>query len=290
MADIVYGDNHLFGINHLSLEKAESYKKQFANENALRECFSMLNKHNVNAQMISSHMTAANAVKIALEEYPALTIHPVIPYAHAINDDAAANGVMKTAIKLLMPSAKDVVVSLLKLLTPGVTVDVPRSSVKRFITSQIAQFGDIPKANRGVLFINNVFCDLLVGMGMIEWFHHFREICHELGYKPGVITYNPGFFIKNPMPWLTICVNHNHIGFLTNVSKKEIQSLSKQQNVWAMGVFGSGSYDLNDVLQDLAEHQFQSVVYATSKEERLAGFMSSWHEMTQETPLRESSE
>lgn len=280
MPDIVYGDNHLFGINHLSLEKAEAYKKKFEDQDALRDCFKMLQTHNVSAQMISSHKTAAGVVKIALEEVPDLTIHPVIPYAHAINDDAAANGVMKTAIKLLMPSFKDIVTSTMRLLLPGMTVNVPLSSVRRFTKSQVQEFGEIPRKNRGVLFINNVFCDLLVGMGMVEWFHHFKVVCEELGYRPGVITYNPVFFVKHPMPWLTVCINHNHKGYLTNISENDLTSLYSKHNVWAMGVFGSGSYTQEDVLADLSTHKFESVVYATSKEARLASFMKQWQAFT----------
>lgn len=278
MPNIVFGDNHLFGINHLSLEKAEAYKKHFENKEALRDCFTMLQNHNVNQQMISSHKTADKVCQIALEAHPSLTIHPVIPYAHAINDDAAANGVMKTAIDLLMPSAKDIFTSICRLLHPKKSVKVPVSSIRRFTESQIRQFGDIPQKNRGVLFINNVFCDLLIGMGLVEWFDAFRDICEDLGYQPGVITYNPSFFIKHPMPWLTICINYNHKGYLTNISDKELTALYNQQKIWAMGIFGSGSYNQEDVLNDIVEHQFESIVYATSKEPRLASFLQQWNQ------------
>lgn len=277
MPNIVFGDNHLFGINHLSLDKAEEYKKKFSNENALRDTFCMLKANNVHEQMISSHKTAIDVCKIAFKEHPKLVIHPVIPYAHSINDDAAANGVMKTAIKLLMPSVKDILSSVYSLLHPNKSVPVPTSSIKRFTMAQLKQFGEIPVHNRGVLFINNVFCDLLIGMGLVEWFYAFNDICKEIGYRPGVITYNPSFFVKNPMPWLTICINHNHKGFLTNINENELTSLYNNQKVWAMGVFGSGSYEQEDVLKDISKHKFESVVYATSKEARLKSFLEQWN-------------
>jgi hypothetical protein len=273
MLNVVFGDNHLFGINHLSLEKAEAYKKQFSKGNALRDSFVMLKNNGVTEQMMSAHQTAKQVCEIALEAHPEIIIHPVIPYAHAINDEAAANGVVKTAIKLLKPSIADTIKTVFDFLHPGRSVEVPKSSVRRFVLAQLEHFGNLPHKNKGVLFINNVFCDLLIGMGVVEWFYHFRDICAELGYKPGVITYNPNFFVKHPMPWLEICVHHNHKNFLNNLEDDALKSLCNQQKVWAMGIFGSGAYQQEDVMKDLADNNFASVVFASSKEHRLVSFL-----------------
>lgn len=275
MCEIVFGDNHLFGINHLSLDKAEHYRKFFSDDNNLSEVFRGLRDNGISEQMLSSHASAGRVASIALGVHSNLVIHPVIPYAHAINDKAAAQGVVKTAFELLKPSLGDAAGSLVSLLAPGRQVKTPYSSMKRFIEAQVNTFGAIPDKNKGTLFINNVFCDLLVGFGLVEWFDELPKVCQELGYDAGVITYNPRFFINRPVEGISLCINHNHMGYLNNLDSEELCSLTSAYDVWAMGVFGSGAYRLDDVVSDLTRSQFQKVVFASSKAERLAAFSSS---------------
>lgn len=273
MANVVFGDNHLFGINHLSLEKADEYKKKYSSSDNLAKVFEVLKRNDVNDQMISAHATASQVCKIALENHGNLRIHPVIPYAHAINDNAAAHGVIKTAFKLLRPTVLDLLKLCAQTISPWNNVTLPRSSVERFVKNQIQSFGDLPNGNKGVLFVNNVFCDLIIGMGLDEWFDYFVSVSNELGYEAGVITYNPAYFLKNRISNIQVCINTNHLGFLNNIDRAELDELVQCYDVWAMGVFGSGAYDQDDVITYLHDVGFNSVIFASSKEERLHAFL-----------------
>lgn len=273
MPEVVFGDNHFFGINHLSMEKAQSYRDEYASQSALAKTFRMLARHDVNEQMISAHLRAREVCDVALSTHRGLVIHPVIPYAHAINDQAASQGVVSTGIDLLMPSIPDMFRIFFEVLSSNVTVQVPRSSVERFVDHQLRLFGKIPNKNRGVLFLHNVFTDLLIGLGISEWFDHYRGICEERGYRAGAITYNPNYFNKNQLRDFELCIQHNHVGFLNNISSTELIQLCGVFRVWAMGVFGSGAYDEKDVVDDLLHTPFEKVVFASSKEGRLSRFV-----------------
>ena len=133
-------------------------------------------------------------------------------------------------------------------------------------------FSSVPASNKGVLFINNVFCDLLIGFGFYEWFDYLPKICSEFGFQAGVITYNPRFFLKHNFDGVTICVHHNHKGYLSNLNSSELRALNQKYNVWAMGVFGSGAYSVNEVTADLNKRGFKKVVYASSKRNRIIEF------------------
>ena len=122
--------------------------------------------------------------------------------------------------------------------------------------------------------MHNVFADLLIGLDISEWFDHFRGICEERGFGAGVITYNPMYFLDNCLPGLELCIQHNHVGFLNNIGREQLDSLCASYPVWAMGVFGSGAYAEKDVIQDLLRTPFKKVVFASSKEERLSRFVS----------------
>lgn len=272
MPSVVFGDNHLFGINHLSFQKADEYKKLYSDTDELKKIFLTLKQCDIGEQMMSSHITAADVVDLALKTHSNLVIHPVIPYAHAINDSAASNGVVKTAVNLLRPSLLDAGLSMFRLLLPYSSLTIPYSSVKRFVASQLSVFSNVPASNKGVLFINNVFCDLLIGLGLYEWFDYLPKIFSEFGYQAGVITYNPRFFLKHNFEGITVCMNHNHMGHLSNLNPSELAELHKKYNVWAMGVFGSGAYSIVDVISDLNKGNFKKVVFASSKSSRIIEF------------------
>lgn len=273
MVDIVFGDNHLFGINHLSMDKAQQYQEKFRDSDALLNIFEMLKSNGINEQMISAHERAAEICQLAINAHSRLIFHPIIPYAHAINDMAASQGVIRTTANLLRPTFSDFLRLAAQLFLPTCTLKIPRSSIKRFIDAQLNMFGSLPRRNRGTLFLNNVFTDLLIGMGAVEWFELYQELCASRGFKAGVITYNPSFFFKNRFNLDSICINHNHVGFLTNIRDDELSEMSNWYSVWAMGVFGSGAYTEADVINDLGKKYFSKVVFASSREDRLVTFI-----------------
>lgn len=273
MPDVVFGDNHLFGINHLSIEKAEQYREEFADRQALKRTFALLRKYGVDDQMMSAHIRAKDVFAVALDEHPRIRIHPVIPYAHAINDQAASQGIVATGLTLLRPSMKDAARLLVELISPQQFIRMPRSSIGRLIDEQLRLFGEIPEANRGVIFIQNVFADLLIGMGMSEWFEEFADLCRTRGFGAGIITYNPQYFLSHRFPGIELCIQYNHVGYLNNIDPEQLVELCDIYPVWAMGVFGSGAYSEPYVIRDLLSQRFSKVVYATSKEERLARFV-----------------
>lgn len=275
MPDIVFGDNHFFGINHLSIEKADRYKTLFSSNEALTKVFQSLARNGVNEQMISAHATAGQVCRVALATHPTLKIHPVIPYAHAINDSAASEGVIKTAVQLLRPSVIDICRLMGQLLHPRKDAIIPYSSVDRFIRRQLRVFGDIPPENRGVLFMSNVFTDLLIGLGAWEWIERLNVICKKYGYSAGVITYNPSAFLNRINLPISLCINYNHKHYLTNIEHDALDTLIRQYPVWAMGVFGSGAYSASDVVADLKTRDFRKVVFASSREGRLREFVTS---------------
>lgn len=274
MSKVVFGDNHFFGINHLSVQKAQDYRARFADRGVLADSFRMLARYDVGDQMMSAHRHAACVCQVAREVHPTLTFHPVIPYAHSINDEAAVRGLLGTAFRLLRPSVKDLIKLVFQMINRSVEAQIPSSSIRRFVDSQLQFFGDIPMENRGVLFLNNVFSDLLVGLGAYECFDHFREACLENGYEAGIITYNPSFVFRNPLPGFNLCIHYNCKGFLNNLTGTELNRLSTGYPIWAMGIFGSGAYSEEEVLEDLRGRPFQKVVFASSKEERLKRFVA----------------
>ncbi|MDC1296933.1 hypothetical protein N8Z37_01310 [Octadecabacter sp.] len=260
---LILGDNQFFGVNHSNLAKAEAYRHQFSEPAVVESFIKGARELGVDEIFVSTHPSADDLVSFCNASN--VKIHPAIPYAHAMNDLAAAQGVVRLIVQRFRPSHTDLFKLILSYLL-GNGLFTPKSTVRRFVNSELNLLGKID--NKGTLFLNNVFTDLIIGAGCIEFFQYFTSVAKELGYKPGFVTYNYNFFQNNKFHDCALCVNYNLRGFLSP-SFDEVQELKKCYEVSVMGVMGSGIYDFDEVLRDLNRLDPFGVVYGTSRLERL---------------------
>ena len=143
--------------------------------------------------------------------YDKFEIYPCMPYAHKYNNAVAELGVMG-ALKKMLPG------SVIGSLARG-GISLARKDyigiMNLLVDAEMKMFNGI---QTGVIFLQNIVTDLILGMGMSDFFVAFADYVREKhNAEPGFITMNLPFLldvlekrgIDNPI----ICASINKIGF-----------------------------------------------------------------------------
>jgi hypothetical protein len=94
-----------------------------------------------------------------------------------------------------------------------------------------------------------------------------------------LITQNPAVILAAPLagPYVA-CFSYNKLGYMVNPSlEKTVEAIRrvdrKNCEMWAMQILAGGAITPEEALQDEALNCFDALLYATTKAERIDGFM-----------------
>ncbi|MEY8829348.1 hypothetical protein AB9K34_13220 [Sedimentitalea sp. XS_ASV28] len=245
MDRLLFGDNQFFGINHMSEEKARAQAMRFQDLDAILEVLQAATQEGIGTFMCTTHDRVGEICKVVKaepERFPGFTFYPCMPYAHKYANAVTDHG-MIGAVTHFMPEDG----FLKSALTGGKALagkDI-EGIVKILIDAEMKMFSGLPTP---VIFFQNVFVDLLLGMGMHGVFRIFHDhVVEKYRAEPAFITMNmpalldalEGVGISNPI----ICSNINKLGFRMCGGFEAYEDTMRNREVRAvaMSVFASGA-------------------------------------------------
>ena len=214
MDRIFFGDNQFFGINHLSEEKARVQALRFKETSAVIDILDFVYDLGINTFMCTTHDRIGEIcdhIRANPERYKDFKIYPCMPYAHKYANAVTELGVIG-ALKRFMPG------NVFSTVAKGGMALAKKDFIammELLVDAEMKMFSGI---NTEVIFLQNIVTDLLLGLGMKDFFVAFSEhIKKKYGAEAGFITMNMPLLlhtlqecgIENPI----ICSSINKIGF-----------------------------------------------------------------------------
>ncbi|WOI58411.1 hypothetical protein [Palleronia sp. LCG004] len=269
MDRLLFGDNQFFGINHMSEEKARAQAMRFQSTDAIMAVLDAAYDAGIRTFMCTTHDRISEICEIVRnnpDRYPDFVFYPCMPYAHKYANAVTDLG-MLGAITNFMPED-----GFLRTALSGGKALAGRDIegiAKVLIDAEMKMFRGL---NTPVVFMQNVFTDLLLGMGYtraLKVFHdHVKE---KYGAEPAFITMNmPMLFealtkegIENPI----ICSNINKIGFrMSGGHERYLETLrTGKLRAIAMSVYASGAIPPEEAIEWISElPNVQSIVFGAS--------------------------
>ena len=269
MDKLLFGDNQFFGINHMSEEKARAQAMRFQDSSAIMDVLDVAYDAGIRTFMCTTHDRIAEIADIVRnnpDRYPDFLFYPCMPYAHKYANAVTDFGMMG-AVQHFMPEG-----GMLQTALRGgaalATKDVD-GIAKILIDAEMKMFKGLKTP---VVFMQNVFTDLLLGLGFgraLRVFHdHVRETYNA---EPGFITMNMPLClemleregIENPI----ICSNINKIGFRMCGGAEAYKAAMEAGRVRAvaMSVYASGAIPPAEAIEWVSElPNLESIVFGAS--------------------------
>lgn len=252
MDRLLFGDNQFFGINHMSEEKARAQAMRFQELDAIMEVLEAARAEGIRTFMCTTHDRVGqicDRVRAEPARHSGFRFYPCMPYAHKYANAVTDHG-MIGAVTHFMPED-----GFLRTALRGgsalATRDV-EGIAKILIDAEMKMFRGLETP---VIFVQNVFVDLLLGMGLKDAFRIFHDyVIERYGAEPGYITMNMPLLldtleevgIENPI----ICSNINKIGFrMCGGLERYVDTLrNRRLRAVAMSVFASGALPADEAI------------------------------------------
>ena len=269
MDKLLFGDNQFFGINHMSEEKARAQAIRFQETDAIMRVLDTAYDLGIRTFMCTTHDRLSEICQIVRNDpyrYADFTFYPCMPYAHKYANAVTEHG-MFGALSAFLPED-----GLLQTALRGgsalATKDIA-GMAKIMIDMEMKMFSGLKTP---VIFVQNVFTDLLLGMGYTGAFRTFHDhIKEKYDAEPGYITMNLPMLadaleregIERPI----ICANINKIGFRMcgGIDKYRAVLERGQVRAVAMSVFASGAIPAEEAIAWLSDlPNIEAVVFGAS--------------------------
>lgn len=276
MDRLLFGDNQFFGINHMSEEKARAQAMRFQDTGAIMDVLDVAYEAGIRTFMCTTHDRIAEIAQIVRDNpdrYPDFLFYPCMPYAHKYANAVTDYG-MLGAVQHFMPEG-----GMLQTALRGgaalATKDVD-GIAKILIDAEMKMFKGLKTP---VIFMQNVFTDLLLGMGFTHALKVFHDhILDTYEAEPAFITMNMPMLVEaleaegitNPI----VCSNINKIGFRMCGGIESYTEMMKAGRVRAiaMSVYASGAIPPAEAIEWVAGLEgLQSIVFGASSKGNILG-------------------
>lgn len=268
MDRILFGDNQFFAVNHMSEEKARSQALRFADTKAVIDVLDIAYDLGIKTFMCTTHDRIAEVcdhVRANQERYKDFKFYPCMPYAHKYANAVTELGIMGS-LKKFIPG------NLFGTIFKGGMAAARKDFLGMMEILVDAEMKMFKGLNTEVIFLQNVITDLLLGMGMSDFFVGFSEhVKKKYNAEAGFITMNMPMLldvlesrgIQNPI----ICSNINKINFRMcgglEAYEKIIQE--RQFRPIAMSVLASGAIPPAEALEYVcAQKGIKSILFGAS--------------------------
>lgn len=276
MDRLLFGDNQFFGVNHMSEEKARAQMMRFQKTDAIMEVLDTAYDEGIRTFMCTTHdriAEIADRVRADTARYGDFLFYPCMPYAHKYANAVTEHG-MIGALRHFMPSD-----GLLSTALAGGKALATREidgMAKVLIDMEMKMFEG---TKTPVVFVQNVFADLLLGMGFTRALKVFHDhVAEKYGAEPAFITMNMPMMLdaleKEGIERPIICSNINKIGFRMSGGFDAYLDALKSGRVRAvaMSVYASGAIPADEAIHWISELPgVESIVFGASSAANIRG-------------------
>lgn len=276
MDRLLFGDNQFFGINHMSEEKARAQAMRFQNTQAIMDVLDVAYDEGIRTFMCTTHdriSDVADRVRANPVRYDKFQFYPCMPYAHKYANAVTEHG-MLGALRHFMPS--DGLFSTALAGGKALATKEMDGIIRVLVDMEMKMFAGTMTP---VIFIQNVFADLLLGMGFTRAFRIFHDhIQEKYDAEPAYITMNMpmllGALEKEGIERPIICSNINKIGFrMSGGFDAYLDALrSGRVRAVAMSVYASGAIPADEAIHWISELPgVESIVFGASSAGNIRG-------------------
>jgi hypothetical protein len=273
MERILFGDNQFFAVNHLSDEKSRAQAIQFKTNEAIIRVLDSVIDLGINTFMCTTHDRISGIcdhIRKNPERYRNFKIYPCMPYAHKYANAVTELGIIGT-IKEYLPG------NIFSTFAKGGIAYAKKdiiSMMELFIDAEMKMFKGI---STPVIFIQNVVVDLILGLGMKEFFVGFDNyIKRKYNAEPGYITMNLPLLldtlesagIQNPI----ICSSINKIGFRMSGGIELYEKTIRERKFRpvAMQVLAAGAIRPAEAFQYVCQQKnIESILFGASSKDHI---------------------
>lgn len=279
MDRLLFGDNQFFGINHMSEEKARAQAMRFQRTDAIMDVLDVAYDEGIRTFMCTTHdriAEVAGRVRANPARYGDFQFYPCMPYAHKYANAVTEHG-MVGALRHFMPS--DGLLSTALAGGKALATKEVDGIARVLIDMEMKMFKG---TKTPVVFVQNVFTDLLLGMGFTRAFRIFHDhIVEKYGAEPAYITMNLPMLLdaleKEGIERPVICANINKIGFRMSGGFDAYLDALKSGRVRAvaMSVYASGAIPADEAIHWISELPgVESIVFGASSASNIRGTRS----------------
>ena len=276
MDKLLFGDNQFFGINHMSEEKARAQAMRFQRTDAIMDVLDVAYDAGIRTFMCTTHDRIAEVcdrVRADSARYGDFRFYPCMPYAHKYANAVTEHG-MIGALKHFMP--KDGLFSTALAGGKALATKEVDGMAKVLIDMEMKMFEG---TKTPVIFVQNVFADLLLGMGYTRALKLFHDhVVEKYGVEPAFITMNMPMMLealeKEGIERPIICSNINKIGFRMSGGFDAYLDALKSGRVRAvaMSVYASGAIPADEAIHWISELPgVESIVFGASSAANIKG-------------------
>jgi len=268
MDRILFGDNQFFAVNHISDEKSRAQSIKFKENKAIINVLDIAIDMGIKTFMCTTHDRIADICKYIranTEKYKDFKIYPCMPYAHKYANAVTELGIVGT-LKEYLPG------NIFSTLAKGGIAFAKKdfiSMMELLVDAEMKMFNEI---DTPVVFIQNVVTDLILGLGMKEFFVAFSDhIKKKYNAEPGFITMNLPMLLetlescglKNPI----ICSSINKIGFRMSGGIEIYEKTIKEKKFRpvAMQVLAAGAIPPREAFEYVCKQKnIESILFGAS--------------------------
>ena len=276
MDRLLFGDNQFFGINHMSEEKARTQAMRFQETQAIMDVLDVAYDAGIRTFACTTHDrigAIADRVRANPARYADFTFYPCMPYAHKYANAVTEHGMMG-ALREFMP--KDGLFATALTGARTLATKEVEGIEKVLIDMEMKMFRG---TRTPVIFMQNVFVDLLLGMGFTRAFRIFHDhVKAEYGAEPGYITMNMPMLLdaleREGIERPIICSNINKIGFrMSGGYDAYLDALrSGRVRAIAMSVYASGAIPADEAIHWISELPgVESILFGASSAGNIHG-------------------
>jgi len=272
---IIFGDNQFFGINHRSQEKSEEMLQRFSNIKNIFEVYDYAFDCGIKGVMLNSNQRAIEICDYFREnnkKYSDIVWYPSIPYAHKYADMVNELGIFPAINEILIKGNSTG--GVLNMIVQGGAAIFGKDAIKMMEMLIDAEYKMFRGLNVRVLFMQNIFTDLMLGYNIKEVFEHYCEYVRKK-YKvlPGFVTLNMPLLKAKLEEWgideVVICTTINKVGFNMYPSKEEYERVLESNDagkyqIIAMNPLASGSITPKESFEYVNHLNVQYVVFGAS--------------------------
>ncbi len=273
---VVFGDNQFFGINHMSQDKAQQLAERFHSLDSIFDVYQNAFDAGVRAVMLNSNDRAVDICerfRSRASEYPELAWYPSIPYPHKYANLVAEKGILAALNSMVFQEGASALSGLGRLAQGGLAM-VSRDGMqlmRMLVDTEMRIFRGLDVR---VIFLQNIFTDLLLGLGIETFFVEYCEYVRKKhGATPGLITQNLPALRSALQRWgikdVVICASINKIGYLMSPGVQAYEEMLAQNDggdyaVMAMSTLASGAVPPAEAYAYINGLNVQSVVFGAS--------------------------
>lgn len=276
MDRLLFGDNQFFGINHMSEERARAQAMRFQRTDAIMDVLAAARDAGIRTFMCTTHDRIAEVtarVRADPAAWDGFAFYPCMPYAHKYANAVTEHGMMG-ALREFMP--RDGLLATALTGTKALATKEVDGIARMLIDMELRMFEGVPAP---VVFIQNVFTDLLLGMGFTRALRIFDDHVRERhGAEPAYITMNMPLLLdaleREGIERPIVCSNINKIGFrMAGGQDAYLDALrSGRVRAIAMSVFASGAIPADEAIHWISELPgVESIVFGASSAANIRG-------------------